>query len=110
MKGTTKTVMIDGIEVPMRASASSPRTYRNVFGKDLFFELDKLRKAYENGGEVDLEIIENMAYLFAYQANEDIPDIDTWLDQFGMTAIFEAMPQILELWGENAETKSEEKK
>lgn len=110
MKGVNKTVTIDGIEIPMRASASSPRTYRQVFGKDLFMELDKLRNEYANDGEVDLEVIENMAYLFAYQANEEIPDIDTWLDQFGMTAIYEALPQILELWGENEKTKSKEKK
>lgn len=110
MKGVNKTVTIDGIEIPMRASASSPRTYRQVFGKDLFMELDKLRNEYANDGEVDLEVIENMAYLFAYQANEEIPDIDTWLDQFGMTAIYEAFPQILELWGENEKTKSKEKK
>jgi hypothetical protein len=110
MKGINKIIKIDGIEIPMRASASSPRTYRQVFGKDLFMELDKLRNAYANEGEVDLEVIENMAYLFAYQANEEIPDIDTWLDQFGMTAIYEALPQILELWGENEKTNSKEKK
>lgn len=110
MKGVNKTVTIDGIEIPMRASASSPRTYRQVFGKDLFMELDKLKNEYANDDEVDLEVIENMAYLFAYQANEEIPDIDTWLDQFGMTAIYEALPQILELWGENEKTKSKEKK
>jgi len=110
MKGINKIIKIDGIEIPMRASASSPRTYRQVFGKDLFMELDKLRNAYANEGEVDLEVIENMAYLFAYQANEEIPDIDTWLDQFGMTSIYEALPQILELWGENEKTNSKEKK
>ena len=110
MKGINKIIKIDGIDIPMRASASSPRTYRQVFGKDLFMELDKLRNAYANEGEVDLEVIENMAYLFAYQANEEIPDIDTWLDQFGMTAIYEALPQILELWGENEKTNSKEKK
>ena len=110
MKGINKIIKIDGIEIPMRASASSPRTYRQVFGKDLFMELDKLRNAYANEGEVDLEVIENMAYLFAYQANEEIPDIDTWLDQFVMTSIYEALPQILELWGENEKTNSKEKK
>jgi len=110
MKGIERTVKIDGIDVPMRASASSPRTYRNVFGKDLFIELEKLRESYEKKEDIDLEILENMAYLFAYQANEDIPDIDTWLDQFGITAIFEALPQILELWGDNEKSNSKAKK
>lgn len=110
MKGIEKVITIDGIEIPMRASAASPRIYRTVFGKDLFVELDAVRTAYEENKEINLEVIENMAYLFAYQANEEIPNIDEWLDQFGMTAIYEAMPQIFELWGENEKTTSKAKK
>ena len=110
MIGITKIVKIDDIDVPMRASGASPRLYRQVFGKDLFSELMKLKEAYSNEGDIDLEILENMAYLFAYQANEEIEDIDAWLDKFGMTSIFEALPEILGVWEENAESTSEAKK
>ena len=105
----TKTVKIDGIDVPMRASAASPRIYRTVFGGDLLLDLNRLRENYKKGEKIDLSIIENMAYLFAYQANEDIDDIDTWLDQFSFTAIYNAMPEILELWNENEKTTSKSK-
>ena len=110
MKGINKIITIDGIDVPMRASAASPRIYRTVFGKDLFLELTKLRDAYENNNEFDLEIVENMAYLFAYQANEDVPDIDEWLDQFGIAAVYDALPEIIALWNENEESSSKAKK
>lgn len=110
MKGVNKIITIDGIDVPMRASAASPRIYRTVFGKDLFMELNKLQEAYNKGEEIDLEVIENMAYLFAYQADEDIANIDEWLDNFGISAIYEAMPQILALWNENEESSSKAKK
>ena len=105
-----RTIKIDGIDVPMKASAASPRIYRNVIGKDLFLELQELSKAYQNDEPLNIEVVENMAYLFAYQANENIPNIEEWLDQFGATAIFQAMPEILALWEQNAETKSTAKK
>ena len=110
MKGINKTIPIDGIDVPMRASAASPRIYRTVFGKDLFMELNKLQEAYNKGEDIDLEVIENMAYLFAYQANEEVDNIDEWLDQFGISAIYESMPQILALWNENEQSSSKAKK
>ena len=47
----------------------------------------------------------------AYHADHTIPaDIDEWLDQFDMFSIYEVLPQILELWGENMETEVAAKK
>ena len=38
----------------------------------------------------------------AYHADSSIPaNIEDWLDQFDMFSIYEVLPQILELWGEN---------
>ena len=109
--GINKVINIGGIEVPMRASAATPRTYRQVFGKDLLVELQIIKNAYENGEPIDIEVIENMAYLFAYQADpEGVKNIDEWLDQFGMTDIYNAFEDIMTLWGGNAETTSEAKK
>ena len=43
-----------------------------------------------------------MAYVMAYHADNSIPaNIEDWLDQFDMFSIYEVLPQILELWGEN---------
>ena len=108
--GINKTIIIGGIEIPMRATASSPRLYRTVFGKDLIVEMKRAKEAVAKGNPYDLEFIENMAYLFAYQANKDVPDIDEWLDQFGMTDVFAAAEEVMSLWGENEETKSKAKK
>ena len=108
--GINKTITIGGIDVPMKATASSPRLYRTVFGKDLFIEIKKVKEAEEKGEDYDIEFIENLAYLFAYQANNDIPAIDEWLDQFGMFDIFTASKEIFSIWSDNEETKSTEKK
>ena len=59
----------------------------------------------------DLEIFENVAYIMAYHADNSIPqDINDWLDQFDMFSIYEVLPQILELWGDNMLTDVTAKK
>ena len=59
----------------------------------------------------DLEIFENVAYVMAYHADNSIPaKIEDWLDQFDMFSIYEVLPQILELWGENLVTDVTSKK
>ena len=59
----------------------------------------------------DLEIFENVAYIMAYHADNSIPqDINDWLDQFDMFSIYEVLPQILELWGDNMQTDVTAKK
>lgn len=52
-----------------------------------------------------------MAYVMAYHADNSIPaKIEEWLDQFDMFSIYEVLPQILELWGENLVTDVTSKK
>lgn len=102
-------IEICGKMIPFRSSATIPRLYRGKFKRDIFKDLSKLEKSYkgktENGDDFqieDLEIFENVAYVMAYHADNSIPaSIDDWLDQFDMFSIYEVLPQILELWGEN---------
>ena len=113
-----RVITISGQEVPFRASATTPRLYRAKFKRDIFRDLTKLDGAYskrtEDGDELqieDLEIFENLAYIMALQADPSIPaTIDEWLDRFDMFSIYQVLPQILELWGENLMTEVEAKK
>ena len=111
-------IEISGKMVPFRSSATIPRLYGAKFKRDIFKDLSKLEKSYksktENGEELqieDLEIFENVAYVMAYHADNSIPaNIEDWLDQFDMFSIYEVLPQILELWGENLVTDVTSKK
>lgn len=110
-----KTVTISGKEVAFKSSAAIPRLYRIKFKRDIFKDLSKLEKSYTKNSEGfeidDLEIFENVAYIMAYHANKDIPKtIEEWLDEFDMFSIYEVLPEILELWGENLITDVESKK
>lgn len=111
-------IEICGKTIPFRSSATVPRLYRAKFKRDIFKDLLKLEKSYkgktEDGDEFqidDLEIFENVAYIMAYHADNSIPaSIDDWLDQFDMFSIYEVLPQILELWGDNLATEVAAKK
>lgn len=111
-------IEICGKKIPFWSSATVPRLYRAKFKRDIFKDLSKLEKSYkgktEDGDEFqidDLEIFENVAYIMAYHADNSIPaSIDEWLDQFDMFSIYEVLPQILELWGDNLATEVAAKK
>ena len=113
-----RTIEISGKDVPFRSSATVPRLYRAKFKRDIFKDLTKLEKSYTKrtteGDELqieDLEIFENVAYIMAFHADPSIPKtIDEWLDQFDMFSIYQVLPQILELWGENMATEINSKK
>ncbi len=113
-----KEIEICGQKVLFRSSATVPRLYRAKFKRDVFKDLSKLEKSYKgktaDGDEFpieDLEIFENVAYIMAYHANNNIPkSIDEWLDQFEMFSIYEVLPEILALWGDNMLTQVDSKK
>ena len=113
-----KVIEISGQQVKFRSSATVPRLYRIKFKRDIFKDLAKLEKAYskraKDGEDIeidDLEIFENVAYIMAYHADPSIPKtIDEWLDQFEMFSIYQVLPQILELWGDNLMTDVQAKK
>lgn len=124
-----KTIIVDGREVKMRASALIPRLYRVRFGRDMIADMRQLQKAYNKAlnlpqdateeqrqdaqlSVVDLTIFENVAYMMVKHAGEDVPDSpEEWLDSIDtMFNIYEILPQILELWQLNTQTTSIPKK
>lgn len=124
-----RTVQIDGKAVRMRASALIPRLYRYKFGRDIVADMNTLRRNYKKAMEaakggseeeirdsqlsaLDLEIFENVAWLMIRHAGEEIPDSpDEWLDGIdGVFSVYEVLPVILDLWGENFRTTSVPKK
>ena len=123
-----KTILIDGKQVRMRASALVPRLYRFRFGRDMIADMRQLQKAFrkatslpDNATEeeiqdaqlsiLDLTIFENVAYIMAKHADKTVAeDLESWLDDFSMFYIYEVRHHILELWGLSQETTSVAKK
>ena len=114
-----RTITIDGMEVPFKASASLPRLYRAKFRKDIFKDFSALKDSVDENDEQDsglniesLEVFEDIAWCMAKHADpENVPDSpDDWLEQFNTFSIYEVLPQLFELWGMNLETQAESKK
>lgn len=114
----TKTIEIDGREVTFRASAAIPRLYRNRFRRDIYKDLNALRKSVDESdpenSDLDtfsLELFENIAWLMAKHEDPEVPDTpEEWLEEFNTFSIYEILPQIIELWGLNVETRVTSKK
>lgn len=114
-----KNILVDGMEVPFKASAAVPRLYRLKFHREIYKDFSELQKSVgENDSEnsaldiESLEVFENIAYIMAKHAQPDVvPDSpDEWLESFNTFSIYEILPQLIELWGLNIETQVESKK
>ena len=114
----TKSIEIDGRQVPFKASAAVPRIYRLRFGRDIFSDIDKLVEATQGGDAAEstldvetLTIFEDVAYTMAKYADPSAPETpEEWLDTFDMFSIYFIMPQIIELWRLNTKVMVESKK
>ena len=114
-----KNIIIDGIDVPFKASAAVPRLYRLKFRRDIYQDFAALQKSVgentEESSALDiesLEVFENIAYIMAkHAAPENVPDNpDDFLEQFNTFSIYEILPQLIGLWGLNVETQVKSKK
>ncbi len=125
----TKTVVIDGKEYRMRASALTPRLYRAFFKRDMIRDMQNLLNAYnklltlpddateDEKNEANLtildylEVFENVAWVFCKEGGEQVGNSpEEWLDSIeGMFSIYEAMPTIIDIWLENQTTTSNPK-
>ena len=116
--GIVQTINIDGKDVKFKASAAIPRIYRLKFQRDIYKDLAQLEKAVSSNDEGEssldmfsLEMFENIAYIMAKHADNNIPDNpEDWLDEFSTFSIYQVLPELIKLWGLNVQTQVESKK
>lgn len=114
-----KTITIDDKQVKFKATAMTPRMYRQQFQADLFVDIQRLNDAWQKARENKeplpgdaLTVFENIAYIMAKQADPDaVPDsADEWLEEFDMFSVWQILPEIIQLWGINNLSINESKK
>ena len=113
-----KQIEIDGKQVSFKASAAIPRIYRMKFQRDIYKDLKALEKSIGDNSEessnldmFSLEMFENIAFVMAKHADASIPNTpEEWLDGFNTFSIYQVLPQLIELWGQNVQTDVEAKK
>ncbi len=112
--GIKKTIEINGKQIPMEASAATPRLYRIKFGRDVFKDLVKVNIAEGDESTIlESEFFENVAYIMAKKADDSVPDsIEEWLESLSMFDLCDrsVRSQIMELWDLNSKQNEKSKK
>ncbi|MBQ3071830.1 MAG: hypothetical protein IJD20_00870 [Oscillospiraceae bacterium] len=112
-----KTIIIDGRAVEFRSTAALPRLYRIKYRRDIFTDIQSVKKAWETERERQkaendahshldpriLSIFEDIAYIMAKHAGgAAVPDsVEKWLDEFETFSIDTVIPEIFGLWLDN---------
>lgn len=112
-----KILNIGGHEVKMKSTAGTMMRYRNNFNRDFIKDLinlqTKLSEKVENGTEleaIDLDIFEKIAWCMAKTADDNIPNIERWLDEFETFDIMQVLPELMSLLTANMEQINAKKK
>lgn len=110
-----KVINVGGRDIPFKATASTPLRYRERTGRDLLKDLFSISAASSKGGAVDMSkvdtnIITELAYTMAKQADPDLPEYVDWLDEFEPFDVINASGEIFTLWGMSQQPIEKSKK
>lgn len=92
-----KIIKIDGKDVVFKSTGSAPLRYKMQFKRDFFADILKMQDIENNLEKIDLEILYNIAWIFAKIADPTIPPPLEWLDSFDSFPIIDVIPQIQDL-------------
>lgn len=108
-----KTIQIDGRPVRFKCTGSTPLRFREKTGDDLMVLFPSFIDEAKKGSlsPKAMRSLETLAHIMAKQADPDVSDnLIDWLDEFEMFSIYDAFPQLIELWTASTQTTSETKK
>ena len=112
-----KIILVDNKQIKFKSTAGTLMRYRNNFGRDLIKDIIALEKKFKTVKTgmaqfeiVELDMFEKIAWAMAKTANNDIPDIEHWLDSFDSFSIMKVLPEIMELLIGNLRQESEKKR
>lgn len=107
-------IQIGSKQVTLKATANTPRKYREYFNKDLIVEMQGLLRHVKPDGAIgtgfDFGVVERLGYVMALQADSTIGSIDQWLDGFEMDDIYTASSAILGVWNKSRQGVAVQKK
>lgn len=102
-----KTIQIDGKNVRFKCTAGTLIRYRNQFNREFLADLTKLEKIkdgdYENFSFAPLE---NILWVMAKSADDNIPDPLTWFDSFDEFPIMDVYQQVQDILVKSIKVKN----
>ena len=102
-----RTITIDGKEITFVANGRTLPLYTQWIGEDILVIMPKI----QNDTSMALDFFSKLAYVMARQADPEVGELDEWLDQFGVFSLYNALPQLEDMWAaENRTTVKPKKK
>lgn len=105
-----KTITIGDKEVKLKTSAYTPLLYSDLFHSNIFTEMQMIITSAGETGVVPFDkvlVLYRLAYCMAKQADDSIPPMEEWMDQFDVYDIPEIAGDLIELWAlENKQQSS----
>ncbi len=111
-----KTVMIDNKAVDFESTAAFMIKYKKQFGQNALKEIALLANTIQRVKEkakrenldaetetlellehLDMEVLYNLIWIFAYTADHSIPSLEDWLDSFEDFPLSEVLEAVMEL-------------
>lgn len=110
-----QTIEVEGKKINFASNGRTLRLYRSCFNKDMLQTLIRLQKHISNELEMienfDFSIIDEVAWVCAYTADNTIPKIDDWLSQFeSPLSLLNHTNEIISLVFDSMKTSVESKK
>ena len=111
-----KTITVCGYEIPVVSNAASLIRYKMQFHRDGMRDLMLLAKGdgdMVNNEDFDLEVLYRFLWIFAKQADPELPELVDWLEGFDVPTLDfakAALPEVQGLLVENMKTTVKSKK
>lgn len=109
-------IKIDGKLVRFKSSAAFAKRYKAHFNRSVFADFFILSESVKEGGGVqnlanfDIEIFYDIAWVLAKTADDSIPPVVEWLDEFDEFPIDEIMPKLMEMVTKSIESSHQSSK
>ena len=95
----TKEIKIGEKTVKMSASAFSPFSYKNIFGRVIIKDIKQIQTQANKEKTLDAEIVCMMSWIMAREADKEILPFEEWCMQFELFDLFQSFNSVVELWG-----------
>lgn len=117
-----KTIVIDGRKVKFKSTGAVAVRYKAQFNRDFFKDVLKMRpltkvankKAEDITDEdlesLDFEVFYRIIWVLAKTADNEVPDLLTWLDSFDEFPVEDVIGELYELIASSIQSGSSKKK
>lgn len=94
-----KTILIDGQELPLKATAMNMVVYRSQFNKDIMEVAGQIVKAgsTQDFSSIDSLGVARLIWTMAKTANPDLPDFEKWFENIEMFPVLDILGDCMEL-------------